>query len=67
MFYFIVVVNNDIGNLYVSGRALIAIFLVKKKEIYHNELDYIMLFFFFLRKVAVLFCLRINPNISAFL
>lgn len=65
MFYFIVVLNDNIGNMYVSGKALIAIFLVKKL-IYQNELDYIMLFFL-LHKVAVLFCLRINPNTSAFM
>lgn len=65
VFYFIVVLNDDIGNMYVSGKALIAIFLVKKL-IYQNELDYIMLFFL-LHKVAVLFCLRINPNTSAFM
>lgn len=63
--YFIVVLNHDIGNMYVSGSALVAIFLVKKL-IFQNELDYIMLFFL-LHKVAVLFCLRINPNTSAFM
>ena len=51
--------------MYVSRKALTAIFLVKKL-IYLNELDYIMLFFL-LHKVAVLFCLRVNPNTSAFM
>lgn len=45
--------NDDIGNMYVSGSALIAIFLVKKL-IYQNELDYIMLFFL-LHKVVYCF------------
>lgn len=39
--------------MYVSGSALIAIFLVKKL-IYRNELDYIMLFFL-LHKVVYCF------------
>ena len=60
VFYFLVVLSDDIGNLYVSRSALIAIFLVKKL-IYQNELDYIILFFL-LHKVAELFCRRINPN-----
>lgn len=53
VFYFIVVLNDDTGNMYVSGSALIAIFLVKKL-IYQNELDYIMLFFL-LHKVVYCF------------
>lgn len=44
--------------MYVSGSALIAIFLVKKL-IYQNELDYIMLFFL-LHKVV--YCLSENQS-----